>query len=143
MMAPDNPISCIVYHTNVEGKPYYKLVNFGHEDDKNYWKHRTLNLKEEMENINQSHNSQAATWIDFLLEKWLRFVQEELIDEFGVSSVPLDIRNTVHSVQNYFELQLTEFGPDFGEIDRAGLNLPDPTGRTAPPNNSSSNSSDK
>ena len=119
-MAPDDPISC-VYHTNVDGKPYYKLLNFSHEADKNYWKQRILRVKKEMADINQCRDSQPLTWINFRLERWLREVQEEVIDEFGVTHVPLDVRNTATSVQEYLEKPLTDFGPDFGEIDRAGL----------------------
>ena len=74
-------------------------------------------MKEQMALINVDQHYQPTTWINYRLARWLLFLQEDLIDVFGLSRVPLDIRQTVHSVQNYLALPPTEFGPDFGEID--------------------------
>ena len=111
----------LVYHTVTGGNPYYKLLHFGHEDDKRFWKNHVLLIKKEMAAINHCRDSQPETWIIFRLQRWLRHVQEDLIDEFGVAHVPLDIRKTTNSVKEQLEEPLTDFGPDFGEIDKTAL----------------------
>lgn len=114
-----DPEGTYLYHTLVDGVAYYKRVYLGNAAGIAYWKERTMWLKKAMAKINVATNeeSQPPEWIEYRLQRWLLFCQSDLIEVFGNSRVPLDLRRTVRSVQEHLQEPLTNFGPDFGQID--------------------------
>lgn len=100
------------YSTTVDNLNYHKLIIFDTADQFEMWKTLDACLKRAMVAITaafrdgddvNSHMAKLEGWLDMFAD---------YAKQFGDARVPLDVRNTVHSVQNCLKIPNTAFGPD-------------------------------